>query len=338
VGRQPSTGKRLARRYDQFMDLHPSCPYCGDHADTADHIFPEFMGGKHKVPSCRECNSRFGHSFEAVVSDLFSKIHIYLAGNGLRLRVPLGRWKRAFDQDGETYDIVAEQGGLRFLLSDPVVEIDEETRVLNARFRSEKQARKVLSSIRKKYGVEAPVDISITPAIMPPIELHFGQEAARLAMKMCSAQASTLPAFRPDELFLAGDRVKKYVGTATLDFRTHEWPERQPEPLAHVIYVERTNIGLRGIVKFFGVYQFYCRIGPPILGSSPAARIGVLDPMEGIESFESVTCVDIPEAETEGTERAVQTGLSQWADRFRDAAVARGAQESLWIKYKPSSE
>ena len=180
------------------------------------------MGGKRKVPSCRECNSRSGHSFEAVVSDLFSKIHIYLAGNGLRLRVPLGRWKCALEQDGETYDIVAEQGELRFLLSDPVVEIDDETRILKCAIWVGKASTQSLSSIRKKYGVKAPVDLSITPAIMPPIELRFGQETARLAMKMCSAQASTLPAFRPDELFLAGDRVKKYVGTATLDFRTHE--------------------------------------------------------------------------------------------------------------------
>ena len=296
------------------------------------------MGGRRKVPSCRECNSRSGHSFEAVVSDLFSKVHIYLAGNGLRLRVPLGRWKRAFEQDGEAYDIVAEQGELRFLLSNPVVEIDDETRILNARFGSEKQARKVLSSIRKKYDVEAPIDISVTPAIMPPIELRFGQEAARLAMKMCSALASTLPAFRPDELFLARDRVKKYVGTATLDFRTHELPGHLPNPLAHVLYVERTNTGVRGIVKFFGAYQFYCRIGPATLGSAPAARVGLLDPVEGMESFASVTCIDVAEAEGERPETAVQTGLCEWADRFREAAVARGARESLWIKYKPSGK
>ena len=110
------------------------------------------------------------------------------------------------------------------------------------------------------------------------------------------------------------------------------------EPLAHVVYVERTSIGQRGIVQFFGIYQFYSRIGPPILGSTPAARIGVLDPVEGIESFESVTCNDIPEAETEGTESAVQSSLSQWPDRFREAAIARGVWESLWIKYQSRSE
>lgn len=319
------------------MDLRPVCPYCGDTADTADHIFPEFMGGKRKVPTCHRCNSRFGHSFEAVVSDLFSKIHIYLAGSRLRLRVPLGRWKRAFDQDGETYDIVAEGGELRFLLSKPVVDINDETRILNARFGSQKQAREVVSSIRKKYGVDAPIELSVTPAIMPPIEIRFGREAARLALKMCSALASTLPSFRPDELFLAGDHVKKYVGTATVDFRYHELAERQHVPLAHAVYIERTSLGLHGVVKFFGTYQFHCRIGPPILGSTSAARIGVLDPVEGTENFESVSCRNIPEAETEGTEAGVQAGLSQWADRFREAAVARGARESLWIAYKPSA-
>ena len=69
----------------------------------------------------------------------------------------------------------------------------------------------VLSSIRKQYGVDAPIELSITPTTMPQIELRFGQKAARLALKMCSALASTLSAFRPDELFLASRRSREEI-------------------------------------------------------------------------------------------------------------------------------
>jgi hypothetical protein len=124
------------------------CPYCDADASTGDHIFPEFMGGTRKIPSCSICNSKFGHSFEQVVDKLFLKLHLHLAANGLRLRVPLKRWRRAFEMNDENFDVVFEDGELRFLLSNPVVNVDPKTRVLNARFGSKAQAKGVMRHLR----------------------------------------------------------------------------------------------------------------------------------------------------------------------------------------------
>lgn len=62
------------------------CPYCGsDFADSDDHIFPAFLGGKRTMPACRACNSRFGHTFEAQVAGTLEPIYVQLAKWGVPL-------------------------------------------------------------------------------------------------------------------------------------------------------------------------------------------------------------------------------------------------------------
>lgn len=71
-------GKRLRRlaviHYDdEFgalgMDSGGFCRYCGDPADTVDHLLPRAWTGEAQrslvdtVPACRECNSALGDSF-----------------------------------------------------------------------------------------------------------------------------------------------------------------------------------------------------------------------------------------------------------------------------------
>jgi hypothetical protein len=182
------------------------CPYCGEQAATGDHIFPQFMGGKREIPSCKRCNDRFGGTFEALASELFNKLHVYLAGQGVPLNVPVRRWRRAFEIKGEPYDISVVDGKMRFLLSEPVVDIDPETRVLNARFGSRKQAKGVLASLKRKHGIDAPLDLEITPAVMPNVEIKLGWEVLRLSLKMSSALASRLPGFRSRTLPRAGSK------------------------------------------------------------------------------------------------------------------------------------
>src|SRR5439155_1178377 len=42
------------------------CPYCAERpADSDDHVFPQFLGGKATILACTTCNNTFGHSFEA---------------------------------------------------------------------------------------------------------------------------------------------------------------------------------------------------------------------------------------------------------------------------------
>jgi hypothetical protein len=208
----------------------------------------------------------------------------YFATQGLQLKVPLIRWKEAFEQDGRHYDAVFENGEVKFMLSRPIVSIDKDNGVLNAQFGSQRQWKPVLSSLRKKYGISPTPDLEITPAIMPKAEIHVGLELPRLAIKMCSALGSLLPGFTSDQLYSSARAARRSVGNVTYDFRTH-FPLNESRPaLSHLIYVERRETGLQGIVQFFSAHQYFCRIGPPMDSGPFGALLGVLDPVAGAES------------------------------------------------------
>jgi|ERR1039457_537919 hypothetical protein len=177
------------------MQGNVECPYCSEKATTGDHIFPQFMGGKREIPSCKRCNDRFGGTFEARSAKLFNKLHVYLAGQGVPFKVPVRRWRRAFELDGETYDISVVDGKMRFLLSDPVVHIDPETRIMNASFGSVKQAESVLASLRTKHGIDAPLDVEITPAMMPNVDIKVGPEVLRLSVEDEFSTCQSTPRF-----------------------------------------------------------------------------------------------------------------------------------------------
>lgn len=67
--RCPRCGTTKARGYSdpayqraraRVLADNPACTYCGQPADTADHLVPIAEGGDHEqlVSSCRSCNSR----------------------------------------------------------------------------------------------------------------------------------------------------------------------------------------------------------------------------------------------------------------------------------------
>jgi hypothetical protein len=305
------------------------CPYCGQPmvVRSEDHIFPQFMGGARTITCCKPCNDRFGHRFEAEAAQWFQKLHFYFATQGLPLRVPQIRWKEAFEQDGQPYDAVFEDGEAKFTLSRPIVSIDKG--VMNARFGSQGQLKPVLSSLRRKYGVCPTPDIEITPTVMPKTEVLVGPELPRLAIKMCSAVGALLPAFTADELYSSSKKPRRLVGHVTYDFRSHFPGKEFPPALAHLIYVERSETGLQGIVRFFGTYQYFCQIGPPIAARPSVAFLAVLDPVEGAESLRAVPKLKLNKPPKEMTEHAAQAAVASWATQLYQAARQRGASDSF---------
>jgi hypothetical protein len=308
-----------------------SCPYCGRAMieQSEDHIFPQFMGGTRTIPCCKPCNDRFGHRFEGKAAQWFQKLHFYFATQGLHLKVPQIRWKEAFEQDGRHYDAVFENGEAKFTLSRPTVSIDNG--VMNAQFGSQGQLKPVLSSLRKKYGISPTPDIEITPTIMPRTEIRMGPELPRLAIKMCSALGSLLPAFISDELYSSSKETRRLVGNVTYDFRSH-FPGNESRPaLAHLIYVERRETGLQGIVRFFGAHQYFCRIGPPSSPRPLDALMAVLDPVEGAESFHALPPLNLSQPPIEMPESTVAAATAAWATQLSQAARQRGASESFEV-------
>ena len=60
---QPCRLKKVHRhRWQYILDAEPNCVYCGQLADTIDHIHPQAYGGQdiesNLVSACRSCNCR----------------------------------------------------------------------------------------------------------------------------------------------------------------------------------------------------------------------------------------------------------------------------------------
>jgi hypothetical protein len=111
-------------------------PYCGQQIieDSADHIFPRFIGWTRTSATSKRCNDRFGRASEGRAAVVFQKIHFYLAAKGMPIMIPLVRWEEAFTLDGKAYDdLVIDNGEVRFLLSRPNVHIDK-NHAMNSQF------------------------------------------------------------------------------------------------------------------------------------------------------------------------------------------------------------
>jgi hypothetical protein len=312
------------------------CPYCGKTIveSSEDHIFPQFMGGKRTIVCCKTCNDKFGFRFEAQASQWFQRLHFYLATQGLRLKVPMVRWKRAFEQDGLLYDATFEDGEAKFTLARPIVSIDRDRGILNAKFGSDRQARPVITSLLKKYGVTAKLDIEIMPTTMPKTEVRSGSELLRLAIKMCSALACLLPQFTSDELYCSAKGTRRFVGNVTYDFRTH-FPIGVARPaLTHLIYAERSATAVQGVVQLFGAQQYYCRVGPLIDQRPSAALLAILDPLEGNECFRECAPLNLTQPATEMEEAAFAAAVQTWTQQLCRGAVARGASGQLDLSIK----
>src|SRR5258708_15063525 len=76
----------------------PICLYCSERpADSDDHVFPRFLGGKRTVAACRVCNSKFGYIFEGPAARELEPIYVLLAKWGVPLSPREQLWRNAFE-------------------------------------------------------------------------------------------------------------------------------------------------------------------------------------------------------------------------------------------------
>src|SRR5258706_16406337 len=104
------------------------CPYCNaGRSCSDDHVFAAALGGRRTIRACVDCNSRFGHTFEAKALADLVPLQLMLSQCGVPLHRPL-TWRRALvdPRSGEHLDLLPA-GHAR--LSRPVPIIDEEGRV-----------------------------------------------------------------------------------------------------------------------------------------------------------------------------------------------------------------
>ena len=313
------------------------CAYCtGTIEDSSkDHIFPQFLGGKRKIICCKTCNSFFGHTFEANAAKVLQQVHVFISSWGIPLRSVNPVWKEAYTKDGETYNFHIGERGTVLESSKPVIELHEDGRLKSGKFPDKKRAEKVVRNLIDKGKASEDIRIEEIPSkkvFMPDlgIALHIGPEIRRLALKMCIALSTLLYNFDVAEvsearLYLRGDPRSVPVNNVFAAFNSYEAIDSQREALSHVIYVERNQTGVYGLVQFFGAIQLFCRVGILPNKSQGAALFATLDPIAGEEKLSESSLLNLtPPPYFYSIEEASKLAEG-WIMKLGDEAKKRGS-------------
>lgn len=248
------------------------CLYCLDEISrvSKDHIFNDFLGGKKTVDSCYACNNdKLGSEIEGrAAADSIHKLLISISSWGLPIKTkePV-RWRSAIQHEGTSFDLILRDGKVEPVLSDPIVKKSPSGKTLAVSHGTRKAAEKALSGMQKKgkalLGEVLKTQLEIKPYQIP-MDFRVDDNLLRLAVKMCVALSSKLPHFDLDEpvlgrLVLLGDSHPQLYARGA--FEEYIDLDKLRMPLTHVIYVERVQQRLTGVVQFFGVVQVYCNLG-----------------------------------------------------------------------------
>jgi hypothetical protein len=162
-----------------------------------------------------------------------------------------------------------------------------------------------------------------------PTTFSTGPDIQKLALKMSVALSRLVPTFDLEEVssirdvLYSGNMASRPVETAFDDYPLLD--EYRPD-LAHTIYIERGEKETYGVVQFFGVFQFYCRLGESAEHQPRSAFLGTLDPLTGAECFSDVQPLNLAQPPSHRWTRDIPELISHWEEKFRGAAIKRGAR------------
>ena len=314
------------------------CPYCerpvGER--SLDHVFPDFLGGRRKIVACAKCNNTFGHTFEAAAAaDTLHPLHVSIASWGLPLRKRERAWRRAFEFRGMQLDVTVTDEGVKLRLSGPVPQAGADGKPASVLYADRRDAEKAARQVEKKKGGRVSVEkvlVEITPFHMP-FNFLVDSNLGRTALKMCAALSTFLPGFSLSEItearpVLRGERP--WEECVTIAFKSYDSLEALRPPLSHVIYVERHQGRLHGVIQFFGVIQLYCRLGASTGSAPEAGMLGTLDPITGAEEILPVTPLGLsPPPDPYKLPELFSRGSGVWLMKFEESARERGASETV---------
>ena len=318
-----------------------TCPYCARSAGalSRDHIFPAFLGGRRKILCCGgedNCNSKFGHTFEAGAAKYLQTLHVFISSWGLPLRSVSPIWVAAHNHNGKHYDLEVGETGVRPVLSSssPHIQWGEKGEIVGREFRTRREAERFAQHLLKK-GKAKRIDIIVVP---PPdieiaglgMELQLGPDIKRLALKISVAAATLLPHFKSESVslarqYLTGTCCAGYIDVVLPAYDTFTELDSIRKPLSHLVYVTRAQGDVWAVVQFFGVVQLYCRLGSYDVSIQEAAIIGTLDPVSGRENFSDAPIIKFPVPPFSIPAEIYPSKLNQWFAKFRAEALTRGA-------------
>ena len=281
--------------------MSKTCPYCQERcANSEDHIFSQFLGGKKTIPSCTNCNKKFGSTFEGKVSQDLMPIIYQLVKQGYKHPSSLKADRIIIDKDGNEYN--GDKEGNLF----PVNPYKEDGKVKQKIFRNKKEAEKHIEVLSKRRGKDIPVNMSdeFVTIEQPQYRLvKVGTEIRQLTVKMCVALGQHfLPTVNivddKHRSFLLGESLGHDILKVYSRYSSAGLDKLRPV-LAHVIFVEaNSERGLcHGLVQFFGgTLQFYVPLNSNYIGKDFAvlATLDILDMKERFLSIEPLNLLALP--------------------------------------------
>ncbi len=317
------------------------CPYCAESAVlvSRDHIFPAFLGGRRKIQCCggpKNCNSKFGHTFEVGAAKYLQPLHVFISSWGLPLRSVSPIWVAALNHDAKPFDLEVGETGVRPVLSSssPHIQWDESGEIAGREFRTRREAERFAEHLLKKGKAQRVEIVAVSPPHINTtglgMELQLGPDIKRLALKICVAAATLLPNFNSESLslarqYLTGVRNEEKIDVVLPAYDSFAALDSIREALSHLVYVNRARGEIWAVVQFFGVLQLYCRLGTHDENVPEVAILGTLDPVTGREYFSDAPVIDFPVPPFSIPAEIYGSKLGQWLAKFRVEALARGA-------------
>ncbi|MHB1953453.1 MAG: hypothetical protein ACYCOU_06850 [Sulfobacillus sp.] len=275
------------QEFEQTVAAGMNCTYCNvRQADTADHIFPQFLGGSRTVPACSVCNNTlFGGAFEGRLSHRFQPLVVWLAAHGYTPPRP-AVWRSAFEREGASYDLRSDGTASR---SKPLVQQDADGNLVRVIARTRGELRGIL----KRTHIEGVVTEN-SETIKAPKEIELAWEldddVKRLGLKIAVGAAA---AAGIDSGSLLSEVARSYLvegPSVTLtppvmvDYRRHPFLEQVSPPFAHRVHVEadpdrRLCHAIVGIYAFFNMYIL-------LNDAYNGPRIGLAAALDGMERVE----------------------------------------------------
>lgn len=169
------------------------CPFCSPPYTkfTDDHIFPQFLGGRRTIRVCKECNSTFGHSFEARASQQLKRLQVFISHFGLDLSFNPAVWPSSLAIDDVQYDLFSGPNGAQYRLSKPIVRRDSEGRVIGGQARSRSEANKAAKRLIESGNAK---NMQISEEMGPVLrdiklnlDFSFNEDIFRFATKLAAA-------------------------------------------------------------------------------------------------------------------------------------------------------
>ncbi|MGA9507391.1 MAG: HNH endonuclease [Candidatus Sulfotelmatobacter sp.] len=314
-------GKDDPHRVDEVCPFSDP-PYTGF---TDDHVFPQFLGGRRSIRVCADCNSRFGHSFEAGAAKQLRRLQVFISHFGLDLSRSPATWPSALVIGDATYSLKSGPQGVQYELAQPIIRRDEWGNIVGGSARSHGEAKRIGASLVRK-GKAKKVEVEESPPttfedVKLTVGLGYDDDIFRFSAKLTS---NAVVAMGRGPLVKASS-IGRYLrgsgewGTCIAFCDTSAIRLLRP-PLSHTIYVE-FGVQSYAIVVVFGYFQVYV----PLPGSESGAAIGFLDPLTGEESFGDAAPIGIAPPAKFVSRQQIALHLQYINRQLTDEANARGA-------------